>query len=79
MTFLPGTDGIHFFGHYADCSGQKKPQIIDGYGGRDSSLGPPSHTCGSDCLSFAPRLKCRAARRIHAGFPILRCYSGSGT
>ena len=36
MTFLPGTDGIHFFGHYADCSGQKKPQIIDGYGGNTS-------------------------------------------
>jgi branched-chain amino acid transport system substrate-binding protein len=36
MTFLPGTDGIRFFQQYADYAGQKKPQLIDGYGGNTS-------------------------------------------
>ncbi len=30
--FLPGTDGLHFLDQYASYAGQRKLQIIDGYG-----------------------------------------------
>ena len=34
---------------------------------------------GSGCLSLAPRLQCRAARRTHTGFPFSAVCSGTWT
>ncbi len=32
MTFLPGTNGLHYFDQYGNYAGQSKLQIIDGFG-----------------------------------------------